>query len=354
MKLFFEYGKRAVALPALPETLLARASKVELQLLLALTASPALMEDYESGADALAATLSVSRTALDSALSFWIGADLIGREEAEVEGEVAANDKQNQSAAVKAAPKEPTVSVPRRTVTTELPHYTSDALDRVMANRKNSQTLVDEAQKTLGVIFTSHSQIAQLIGIVEGLGVSDEYLLLLLAYCREKGKKTLRYAEKLAVSLVDADVTTPEALSEHLLAMQAAESAEGQIKRLFGFSRSLTGKEKGFVADWTGKFGFDEQMIEKAYEFAVDATANPTLNYINSILVRWHEEGISSPDAADRDRESRRAAKDAADSTKKGKKAQNPATATSFDVDDFFAAAMNRGYGEKPKTDSDN
>ena len=49
MKLFFEYGKRAVALPALPETLLARASKVELQLLLALTASPALMEDYESG-----------------------------------------------------------------------------------------------------------------------------------------------------------------------------------------------------------------------------------------------------------------------------------------------------------------
>ena len=39
---------------------------------------------------------------------------------------------------------------------------------------------------------------------------------------------------------------------------------------------------------------------------------------------------------------------------KKGKKAQTPTTATSFDVDDFFSAAMNRGYGEKPKTDSDN
>ena len=347
MRLFFEYGRCAVTLPAIPAHLLARASKLELQLLLALTASQALMNNYEAGADALAATLKVARSSLDSALGFWIGTGLIGRDEIHAEAKVEqAVTTEIPSASVPG----PSIHIPKRTVTTELPRYTADELERVMAHRQNAQNLIDEAQKALGIIFTSHSQISQLIGIAEGLGISDEYLLLVLAYCREKGKNTLRYAEKLAVSLVDADITTPEALSMHFLAMEAAESAEGQIKRLLGLSRTLTGKEKGFVADWTGKYGFGEQMIAKAYEFAVDATANPTLNYVNSILVRWHEEGITTPEAADRERDAHRAAAENTPQKAKGKKTTSSTTATSFDVDDFFAAAMGRGYGETPKT----
>lgn len=345
MKLFFEYGRSATALPSLPCELLAKAGKTELQLLLALAASPSLQENYENGADALAASLKVSRAALDRALGFWLGAGLIGQQSESVEQVVAEAVEQIESAPEKVA--EPTAVIPKRTVVTELPRYTTDELEQVMKRRQNTGHLIDEAQKALGVIFTSQSQISQLIGMVEGLGISEEYLLILLSYCREKGKATLRYAEKLAVSLVDDEVTTPTALTDRLCAIEAAASAEGQIKRLLGLTRTLTGKEKGFVADWTNKFGFDDTMIAKAYEFAADATPNPTINYINPILVRWYEEKITTPDAADRDREARRAAADTA--PKKGKKTTETAKPVSFDVDDFFAAAMNRGYGEKPK-----
>ena len=340
MSLTFEYGRHAVALPFVPESLLAKAGKTELQLLLALVSSRALRESYEENADALAATLHTNRAALDSALSFWIGAGLLVRE----------TDGASETAAVRVAEPTPTVPVPRRTVVTELPHYTADELDRVLAGKVNSETFISEAQRALGVVFTSHSQVAQLIAISEGLGVSDEYLLLLLAYCGEKGKKTLRYAEKLAVSLVDANVTTPEALSEHFRAMEAAESAEGKIRRLFGLTRTLTGKEKGFVADWTLKYGFGEEMLEKAYEFAVEATANPTLNYVNSILVRWHGDHITTPEEADREREAHRTAESPAPSRKQ-RKTTEETKAKSFDVDDFFTAAMSRGYGEPSKTD---
>ena len=339
MSLLLNFGHSAVALPATDRAFLERAGKAELALLLALGNEPELAADLESHADALADALGLSRAELDAALAFLVGAGIVSRGK----DKKAVAPKKEQTAQ-KTAP--PTVSVPKRTVTTELPHYTADEVERVMTTRKNAESLVDEAQKALGVIFTSHSQISQLLGIAEGLGLSDEYLLILLAYCREKDKKNLRYAEKLAVSLVDADITTPEALTAHLHALELADSAEGKIKRLFGLSRSLTGKEKGFVADWTVKFGFGEDMLEKAYEFAVDATPNPTLNYVNSILTRWHEEKITTPADADRDREARRSAGESkAGGKRNGKQSTANSSAQSFDVDDFFAAAMSRGYG---------
>ena len=89
-----------------------------------------------------------------------------------------------------------------------------------------------------------------------------------------------------------------------------------------------------------------KELIEKAYEIAVESTANPNLNYLNSILVRWHEEGIKTPEDADRDREARKAAAEGARPARAPKTAE-PQKATSFDVNDFFAAAVSRGYGEK-------
>ncbi len=342
MSLFFEYGRHVAALPKLSGSLLARAGKTELQLLLALSSDESLMADYESNADALAATLKVKRSALDSALGFWIGAGVLGREDGDVPVESATR---TESTVPPQPAAEPPISVPKRTVTTELPRYTADELDTVMAHRKNASHLVDEAQKALGKIFTSHSEVSQLMGIAEGLGLSDEYILILLAHCREKGKSSLRYAEKLAVSLYDRDITTAEALSEHLHALELAESVEGHIRRLFGIgTRSFTAKEKGFIADWVVKYGFGVEMLEKAYEFAVDATTNPNLSYVNSILVRWHEEKISTPEEADRDHETHRAAAEPPkkSSGKSQKKAPQPEP--SFDVDEFFAAAIRKGY----------
>ena len=178
------------------------------------------------------------------------------------------------------------------------------------------------------------------MGIAEGLGLSDEYILILLAHCRNMGKTSMRYAEKLAVSLYDADIVSAEALSEHLHGLELAATAEGRLKKMLGINRSFTAKEKTFIAEWVGKFAFGEDMIEKAFEFAADATTNPTVNYMHSILSRWHEGGIKTPSDADRDREQHRGAKQA-----KAAEA-DPMQATSFHAEEFFEAALRRGYAD--------
>jgi len=332
MKLFFEYGRHAATVPAVPAATLKRAGKVELMLLVALGGDGALLNDYESAADRVAASLGVTRAALDAAVGFWIGAGILTK------------DGDAEAPEVAEKPAEPAVTVPPRTVVTELPHYTVDEAQAVMSRRPGAAELVDDAQKTLGRVFTSHSEISQLLGIVEGLGLSDEYILLLLAHCRNMGKTSMRYAEKLAVSLYDADITSPEALSEHLHGLEMAASTEGKLRTLLGVNRSFTAKEKGFIAEWVGKFAFEDEMIAKAFEFAADATTNPTVNYMHSILSRWHEGGIKTPADADRDREQHRGTVQRG----KGKSvpAADPMQATSFNANEFFEAALRRGYTE--------
>lgn len=319
----------------------------ELWLLLALVADPTLLNDFEACADELADELGLVRSDLDKALGFLMGAGLVkkegGRRRATPKTE--ARSAEPKPAAPKVA--EPKVTSPKRAEVSELPRYTTEEFIALMERRHELGTLIDEAQNALGKTF-NQTEIRQLVALSEGFGLEDEYILLLLAYCRRQEKCNMRYVEKLAVSLYDTGVITPEALTERIRQLEAAETAEGLVKRLFGFSRSLTAKEKGFVADWTGAFAFGDAMIEKAYELAVEATPNPNLNYLHSILTRWHEEGIKTPEDADRDRAARKEGRATpAPTTKSAPKTANPPKATSFDVDDFFAAAINRGYGNK-------
>ena len=332
MKLTFANGGATPDRDTLTRAAIAGIGETELWLLLALATDESLLLDFASGADAVAATLGIPRAELDQALGFLLGAGILRRESART---------RKPSVKPAAEPSKP----PRRTEVTELPQYTTDELTALLARRSELRLLIDEAQNALGKIF-NQSEIRQLVSIAEGLDLGTEYLLLLLAYCRKLDKKSIRYAEKLAIHFVDSGITTPEALTEHLHKLEIADSAEGQLKRLFGFSRSLTAKEKGFVGDWTCKYGFGADMIEKAFENAAESTANPNLNYLHSILTRWFEEGIKTPLDADRDRENRKATASKA-TPAANVRSKTPAKATSFDVDDFFAAAIQNGYGDK-------
>lgn len=332
MKLCFFSGEVTLDRETLIKAAEVDLGEPELWLLLSLAADASLLADFESGANALADTLGIARSDLDKALGFLMGAGIIRRE---------GGTRRKKDAPVKEEPK----AAPRRAEVTELPRYTTDEFTEILERRHELKLLIDEAQNALGKVF-NQTEIRQLVSISEGLGLDDEYILLLLAYCKAQDKKNLRYAEKLALSFYDEGITTADALTARLQELTLAASAEGLVKRLFGFSRSLTAKEKGFLADWTAKFGFGDSMIEKAYEIAVESTSNPNLNYLNSILVRWHEEGIKTPEDADRDREARKAAAEGARPARAPKTAE-PQKATSFDVNDFFAAAVSRGYGEK-------
>ena len=214
----------------------------------------------------------------------------------------------------------------------ELPTYTDTEFAALLEKRHELGDLITEAQNTLGKIF-SVNETKILVSIAEEFGFDEEFLLVLLDFCRRNDRKSMRYIEKLATSLYDEGIRTTEALTEYLHRREARESVQERVRSIFGIgSRALTGKEKDFIIKWSETYGFAFPMIEKAYEITVDATSKPSLSYANRILESWYTEGLKTPEEVD-----------AARAQKNGEKPSG----MSFDVDEFFKAALDRSYRDE-------
>lgn len=222
----------------------------------------------------------------------------------------------------------------------ELPHYTSTELADLMESRESVRALIDEAQQILGKMFNP-SEVNILVGMVDYLAMSEECILLLLAYCKRIGKTNLRAIEKYAYTLVDKGIADAETMEEEFRAEAERHALEGQVRALFGMSkRALTSKESKMLAAWVS-FGYGIDIVRLAYEITVTATNEPSMAYANAIIERWNANGLKTPAEI-------QAAQLAEKAKKESKKTSEQATlGNSFDTDEFFEAALRRSFSER-------
>ena len=320
MKLTFHYGTEVLTLPAALAEHVDKATKKDLRVLLALAADPLARIDPDAACRALESKLSLSAREVDAALAFWRGTGILVT--AETEGE----------AAPILTEKTPTAPMPRVVADKGLPVYSSDELAGVLERRRELAALVNECQRVFGKIF-NNSEVATIAGLVDYLGLDGEYILLLLAHCVRMEKKSMRYVEKTAISLHDEGVLDAKALEERLHRIELMAGAMGRIRKKFGIaSRELTTREKKYIEKWICVMQYSDDVLQIAYDITVHATGNASVAYTNTILERWYAEGYRTADEVQ------------AAITEYRQKKQG--ASASFEVDDFFEAALKRSYGE--------
>ena len=309
-----------------------KASRRDIRLLLVLASDVRLREDYAGEADRAAAEAGVTRVELDRALSFWQGAGIIDVDQGEAAASVRpeaipAGKAEGEVAAAQAAKKLEHEAV--------LPHYTTEQLTELLETRAEAKSLVDAAQQTFGKLFTT-MEVNIVLGMLDYLSLEAEYILILLAWCAGRGKKSLRYAEKMAITLWDEGIRDADGLNEFLRRRDETENITAELRRLFGADgRSLTAKEKAAIGRWIEEYHDSVEIVTRAYELTVNAIAKPSIPYADSILSRWHSEGLDTLEKIDADI--------AARSGTKGE----TSSASSFDTDAFFEDALRRSYGQK-------
>jgi DnaD/phage-associated family protein len=224
-------------------------------------------------------------------------------------------------------------NVPKRAKVSELPQYTSAELNALLQKHNNVVGLIDECQNVLGKIFTA-ADIKVLMGFVDYLGLDNDYILVLMHYAARNDMKSLRYIEKIAVSCIDDGFTDAKVLQQALYAREEKAQIETKIKNIFGLrSRKLTSKEQKQVDAWVRTYNYDLDVIEKAYEITVSATNKPSVHYANAILEKWFAEGIKNIEDVN--------------ALLAAREQEKVTEGSSFDVDDFFAAALKRSYSEE-------
>lgn len=328
MKYKINYGSRVAVIPEDAIGAIARAGAGDLKVLIALCAA-----NGSSDIKKLAKQTGCGEEDVRDSLSFWRGAGVIesadGKDTSKEHAEETGEDE-SASVVEAVAEKSEEKSAKKLKGVDELPRYTSDELSNILEARQETAALIDECQNIMGKVFNV-KEINVIIGMVDYLELDCEYIMMLLTYCVSLGKKTLHYAEKLAFALYDAGITRGDQLAEELRRREAASSAEGKIRALFGVGeRAFTTKEKKFISAWINDMGYSAEIIERAYEVTADATGKGSFAYANSVLERWNAEGL-------------RTLSEIEESYKKTDVGQK--TDGSFDTDSFFEAAVKRSLG---------
>ncbi|MBE6560143.1 MAG: DnaD domain protein [Ruminococcaceae bacterium] len=311
IKIHPHYGDRVTVLPIPSDpNILRKATREQLAVLIT------VMSEGDFSYLSVAERTGATRTQIEDALVYWQNAGILSVEHT-VPSETSAAPNPVQ-------PAEKTLAR-----ADQLPHYNTDEAARFLEKNPGTATLIDCCQQEWGKIFnTSESEI--IIGLLDYLSLGPEYILLLCAYCARKGKRSLRYMEKVAITLHDAGITDYEQLEIHLQKMEQADAAEAQLRKLFGIGqRALIKREKEAFFRWISEWQMPVEVIERAYEITVSRTKEPSIPYTNAILEKWNADGLRTLEAVEEAESAR----------------QMPMPpGTSFDTDEVLELALKRSY----------
>lgn len=167
------------------------------------------------------------------------------------------------------------------------PNYTLDELKAFKSDEATSRLLFVTEQylkKTL-----SANEVRTILFISDKLGFSEDLIDYLVQYCVDRGKKDLRYIEKVAISWAQQGITTPK---------QAARLANKYDKSVYAVMKALgrndapTQTEASYIMRWTKEYGFTTDIIFAACERTVLATDKHRFEYADSILTNWYKADV--------------------------------------------------------------
>ena len=191
----------------------------------------------------------------------------------------------------------------------ESPEYTAKDIAARSREDPRFAAIVTEAQRVLGRLLST-GDLKKLFGLYDYLALPPEVLMMLLNYCVSLyptgSPPSMRQIEKEGYVWANREILTLEQAEEYIAASSRKRDELSRAARVLGITgRALSGTETKFLTAWLD-MGFDEELIELAYEKTITNTGGLKWGYMNGILKSWHEKGLHTP-ADVRDKDARRA-----------------------------------------------
>lgn len=169
----------------------------------------------------------------------------------------------------------------------EKPVYSADEI-RAFRDSEDTAQLLFIAESYIGKPLTP-SEVKSILFFKDKLHFSDDLVDYLLQYCVERGKKSFRYIEKVAINWADEGITTPKQAQD---ASACYDRNVYSIMKALGKNSTPTETELEFISRWTMEYAFSPDIIFEACERTVLATDKNRFNYADEILRSWKEQNV--------------------------------------------------------------
>lgn len=208
----------------------------------------------------------------------------------------------------------------------------SEFVAKRMTESTEIACLMQSAQEILGRLI-SGGDSATLLMIHDDFGLPSDVIIMLLQYAASIGKANMRYIEKAAMNWADEEINTHEKAEEKLRLLAENQKAWRTVEQALGITHRIPSKkEETFAQTWVNEWGFGPDMLREAYDRTIDGAGKYQPGYMNSILERWHEQGITTTKQAADDQIERATARKAG---KPGKEKIQKEKNLTFDIDEY-------------------
>ena len=199
---------------------------------------------------------------------------------------------------------------------------------------KEIESLLNEAQYILGRPV-SPNENAGMIMMHDNDGLPCEVILMLLTY-GTSNQKGMRQIEAMGAAWAKEGILTLEQADEKIRELEQSKEAYRKIQSILGLEyRKPSAKEEENYTRWLNEWKFSDEMIKEAYDICVNAKGKYIPNYVNTILMRWNQNGIRTVEQvrAERSKAYQKNASGSNNSNDNGRK-------SSFDINDLSGLSM--------------
>lgn len=179
--------------------------------------------------------------------------------------------------------------------------YIRPNMNYVVSRTKTSENvkwLMQEAEIILGRPL-SGGDSASLLMLHDNEGLPIDVIIMLMQYAVDAGKSGMKYIYKIGENWSKEGIDDISKAEKKIKELNNLKNSWRKFENLIGIDHRLpTSREESAVMRWFNEFNFKEELIKEAYDRCVNANGKYILNYMDSIIKRWHKEGIRTLEQA--------------------------------------------------------
>lgn len=155
--------------------------------------------------------------------------------------------------------------------------------------QKELKSLLFIAEQYLGKTL-SKTDVDAITYFYDTLGMSADLIEYLIESCVENNHKSIHYIQKVAISWAEEGITTVEQAQQRSMSYNKNCYT---ILNAFGIkNRAPAASELTYIRKWTDELGFSLDIIQEACSRTIAATHQPSFEYTDTILERWHQNKV--------------------------------------------------------------
>lgn len=185
----------------------------------------------------------------------------------------------------------------------ERPSYSEQDVLSAMEEDNTFRGLYSEVQRLLGKALNTE-ELKILLGFTRYLGMPADVISVLVCYCKDRARQrgslrnpSLRTIEKEAYAWAEQGIDTMEDAAAFIREQNLRNSRLSRLKNILQIrGRNLTAAEERYAQSWLD-MGLQEELISMAYERTCLNTGGLNWAYMNKIIQRWNEQGLTTVEA---------------------------------------------------------